>query len=333
MGSTGTIGGTHQCRFTMHRNSTVVSIAILTLLTALILYPAHRILAQASAQVSIEPSFLQIRTGETAALTLELHNASQVFGFEAQLSFDPDILQMVDQDPGTDGIQVAHGSFFPIEQGFLVANRVDNDTGQILYAFTLLAPAAPLEGQGSLLSFEFEAISPGHTSLNLDTVILASIDGKPLPASLQDGEVIVVNPSGDRATPTTLSSSPTNSPTQTRVPSMTPVLPTLTLTHSETRETPNPNTAEPAGKTATTSSPTPVAWAAGGDEQIQAMDQDSDADLQGATHPDLEPETRPAESGWQPSWEILIAVLLVLALVILQLVRYVWFREKRNGQS
>jgi len=67
---------------------------------------------------------------------------------------------------------------------------VDNQKGEITYAFTLLAPAPAVSGDGSLIKFEVLAVAQGWSTMELDT-ILASPDGMALSIDIHNGQVNV----------------------------------------------------------------------------------------------------------------------------------------------
>ena len=83
------------------------------------------------------------------------------------------------------------GDIFDVSQSFLVVNQVDQDSGEITYAITLLAPAPPETGDGSLITFKLHAIDIGNSALELVNVIMASPDGEAVPFNSIDGQVVV----------------------------------------------------------------------------------------------------------------------------------------------
>jgi hypothetical protein len=221
----------------MHRQSTNLrhsNIGILTyVLTGVILiFSFLLVAAQASTTVQFTPSLVSISYGERAQFSVEILNAENMYGFELHITYDPTKLQVVDGDPSVAGIQLLPGDLYDIGEGFLVASEADNETGKALFAFTLLAPATPMEGNGSLIIIEVEAIGGGSSAIELEEVILASPDGLALPFISNDGEVVVegapdvisteagssTEPSGMAATPTPKlpvdGDSPTNQLTQ-----------------------------------------------------------------------------------------------------------------------
>ena len=70
-----------------------------------------------------------------AGIDLQLAYAQGVYGADLSLTFDPTIVQVIDADETTDGIQIAAGSC--PAQGLTILNEVDNTNGTIRYALTL----------------------------------------------------------------------------------------------------------------------------------------------------------------------------------------------------
>ncbi|MBN1813563.1 MAG: hypothetical protein JXA14_17120 [Anaerolineae bacterium] len=134
--------------------------------------------------VALHPMAVHLSQGETVEVVVEVTNATDVFGAEVSLGFDPAHLQVVDADTTTEGIQLRSGAFLPAEDGFIVANRADNGSGTALYALTLLSPAVPSFGQGDLVTVVFRAVSEGEAYVTLEDVVLASPRGTALPVDV-----------------------------------------------------------------------------------------------------------------------------------------------------
>jgi hypothetical protein len=132
--------------------------------------------------------------GETGTIIVAVDQARDLYGYELHLAFDPAVIQITDANPGQPGVQIQPAGFMDENQGFAVANRVDNGLGTLDYAMTLLAPTEPVSGAGSLIELGVQAVAPGSSPLVL-SVTLASRDGVALPVETQDGSLVV---SGDQ---------------------------------------------------------------------------------------------------------------------------------------
>ena len=157
----------------------------------LALIAARPVTLQEQARVTVVHPTGSFEVGENVSIAVVVSDAMDVFGIEIHASFDPSILQVRDADETTQGIQVMPGDFLSIGDGFLVANRVDNDTGEIVFALTLLAPAEPVSGSGELMVLEFNAAGLGSSPFSLDSVILVTQDGLALPVAIESGTLTV----------------------------------------------------------------------------------------------------------------------------------------------
>jgi hypothetical protein len=176
--------------------------------------------------IRIKPEILRLNPGQEANITIAIDSASNLYGFELHLKFDSTIIQVVDSDSDLPGVQVHPGDIFDLNQTFLVINQVDNETGEITYAITLLAPASPVTGDGTLIQFDIQAAAVGTSALELVDVIMASPDGEALPFTEFDGQVIVEADEIGSPIPTQI---PVSSPTPPQSFTETPS-PTTTLT-------------------------------------------------------------------------------------------------------
>jgi LysM repeat protein len=207
--------------------------------------PAQVTAAQSEAVIRLEPATPQLNVGDTAIIEIRVDNVVNLFAADAQLQFNPAVLQVQDADAGREGVQIQPGNF-PIPD-FVITNVVTNTSGIINYAATDLAPLEPVSGSGTLARITFQAIAPGESEVTFSAFGLIGDNGQALPATSQAGRITV----GQGPT-----STPTNTPlpgqeTATFTPIPIPLTPTATPLF-----TPTP-TATPILATATPS-PTPT---------------------------------------------------------------------------
>jgi hypothetical protein len=185
--------------------------------------------AQSISVVRFEPSETILQPGETTRVTLWIEAAAEIYGVEIHLTYDAASVMIVDGDQGTPGIQLVPGDFLSSEAIFEVANEADNELGQAIYAATLLAPAEPATGEGTLLAFDLLAVAGAEDTLSLSSVILASPDGLALATDVRDAHITVTGePAPATATPTGAQverPSPTVPPTQLPAATLTQVIP------------------------------------------------------------------------------------------------------------
>jgi hypothetical protein len=216
------------------------------------LLPGHRAGA-AGTIVQVTPAHVDIGVGETGDISIGIVDAADLYSVSVVVGFNPAIAEVQDVDPLLGGIQVFPGSFpGPSEQpGTVVTNSADNAAGTVSYEFTLIPPAVPATGSGTLATIRFVGVAPGATSVLIQTGTLSDEFGDPLQVTFVDGTVSVhADPT---ATPTQppATATPTPTETPTEVPTGTP---TSTLTPTETvSPSPSATTTETATTTVTAS--------------------------------------------------------------------------------
>lgn len=339
----------------------------LGVLLCLVSLPVRSTRAQAETTLLIEPAAASLAPGEGVRLALAINEASDVYGFEVRIQFDPAVIQVVDQDLDKPGIQVAAGDFFDLNEGFLIANQADNGAGEITYAFTLLSPATPKQGDGDLISFEVQALAAGQSQIVLESAILATTDGESLPFSARGGQVTVAGEGAETPTALPLSSTPTGTPGQASptatsppiTPTGTPAAGVPTATPAAVTPTATPGEALPTASLTPTGQPSATQGARYTETAAPASPSPTDLSIDEATataiaavtaQPSPSPtRTRlavptaraagPQEEEQPPSgfgawwlWAVGLLVLLIGVLVIAGLV-IAYFLRARRGQE
>ncbi len=222
-------------------------IGLALLLTVLFSIPAGYGLAQGSATVLLSPQSATVTTGGATTVEIRIENVTGLYGAEVHLTFDPALLEVVDSDQATDGVQILAGSFLKPE--VVPQNEVDLANGKIDFAISQMLPSAAVDGSGVLATVTFKGKAAGTSNVNFTNVLLADQSGNPIDATFQNGTVTIAE--GDTPTPTntpeaTLTPTPENTPTSTPTPENTP-LPSSTPSPAPT----------PTATPATTATPPP----------------------------------------------------------------------------
>ncbi len=138
-------------------------------------------LAQGGTKVYPQPV-----TAENGTLTIDLmaENVTDLYGLEFQLKYDPSVVSIQDVDPQKEGIQIEAGSFLPVDQGFVVANTVDETNGTINFAMTLLHPASPVSGTGPLARLKLNLLQNTPSTLQVENVNLVAVSLQTIPAEV-----------------------------------------------------------------------------------------------------------------------------------------------------
>jgi hypothetical protein len=147
----------------------------------------HTVQADPATTVTISPSPLTIKLGETGTVSIYINNVVNLYGVDIRLSFDPAKLEVVDADPGKAGVQMTPGDF--PQPDFLVRNVADNTAGTITYAVTQMNPTPEKSGSGIAFQFTLRGLSDGTSTLHFTQVTLADRNGSSIYAVANDGTV------------------------------------------------------------------------------------------------------------------------------------------------
>jgi hypothetical protein len=120
-----------------------------------------------------------------------IEQVSELFGAEIHLTFDPEVLEVVDADNAKDGIQIEPGTL-PAPD-FVVQNAADNQVGTVDYALTQLKPSEPRSGDGLLARVTFRGKRAASSQILLEQFVLADIEGTAIEALPQHAQVRVMN--------------------------------------------------------------------------------------------------------------------------------------------
>ena len=167
----------------------------LTLLLAFASALCWPTLANADPIVLVQ-SPVSVNQGSTFQVDINISGAADLYAYNLDLNFDPTILQAIDVTEG--GFLLGGGSGYTT---FFGAGFIDNTAGGVFFNFdTLLGNISGANGLGTLLQFDFAAISAGTSPLSLMNVGLVDSTSSPIcgdsttPAcSSADGSV-VINP-------------------------------------------------------------------------------------------------------------------------------------------
>jgi hypothetical protein len=147
------------------------------------------VIQPAQATLKLVPQAVQLDVDATTVLDLAITQVSGLYGIEAHLRFDPEVLEVVDADPTREGVQLEAGTF-PTPD-FVALNRVDNVAGTIDYAVTQLSPREPREGSGVVARITVRAKQPSMTLVEIEKFILTDTSAGVIDARGENGEIRV----------------------------------------------------------------------------------------------------------------------------------------------
>lgn len=165
----------------------------LVILIAALLLPPQLAAAQGTT-LSLVPSAAAVKVGDTVHVDIRIDGASDLYAAEVYLAFSP-ALQVLDDDPLADGVQILPGSVFPrSDPSYIVLNKADNTAGTVGYAITLLAPETPIAGSGTLATIRFAARNAGTATVRWTYSQLANGQGMDITHTTRDLTIQIAEP-------------------------------------------------------------------------------------------------------------------------------------------
>jgi len=153
--------------------------------------PTATSLPSTGAAVAIESAAVQPPNCSTTPTTaLRVSRVLDLQGVEFKLQFNPQIAQVVDADPGKEGVQIALGDVFKSQNNFVAVNQVDQNAGVIEFAAVLVGQQS-FSGDGALAEITWQARQGGVSDLALTQVNLASPGGGIIQAAINNGKIEV----------------------------------------------------------------------------------------------------------------------------------------------
>ncbi|MYH84112.1 hypothetical protein F4141_25795 [Candidatus Poribacteria bacterium] len=112
--------------------------------------------------------------GDTFTLNLNAEKVSDLAGWQADIAYDHNVLEVV---------KVTEGDFLKAQGGdtFFQDGAIDNTTGKIIDLFSARISESGVNGIGTLLSVTFKAKAGGETQVTLENFEFSSISGAIIP--------------------------------------------------------------------------------------------------------------------------------------------------------
>jgi len=135
--------------------------------------------------VTFEPVSQEAVLGDSFYLDVVVKDVEDLYGFQFQLSFDPEIVEAISLVEG-DFLSTGGSTFFK-------AGEIDNTAGTIDWTYGLLLDGVPgVSGSGSLTTLNFNAIGSGTTLLTLSNVKLVDSSSQEITCGVEDGSITVI---------------------------------------------------------------------------------------------------------------------------------------------
>ena len=131
-----------------------------------------------------------LTAGDEITVTINISNVIDLYGAAVMLNFVPADLQVVDDDPGKDGIQITPADCPATD--FVVANEANNSIGSIEYSVIQLNPTPPFSGDCTMAHIHFRVQREVTTLVEFNQLLLADPNGETIPTTTTDLSLEVI---------------------------------------------------------------------------------------------------------------------------------------------
>lgn len=131
--------------------------------------------------------------GSSAVFTIDLKARKMVdlYGGQLAVTFDPKVLQVVDQDPGRPGAQIVPADF--PKPDTVLRNAANNTTGRIEYFFTLTGEKPGVNGAGTVAHIVMRGSGPGRSLMAITDTVLSDPQSLAIPTKAENALITVLN--------------------------------------------------------------------------------------------------------------------------------------------
>jgi len=144
--------------------------------------------------ISVSPSFSTVSISETVTVDIRVDGVEGLYGAQVELSFDPELVEVVDAYDFLPGVQIEEGEFLIPDTTF--RNLVDNNNGAIQYTVSLQGDKLGVSGGGVLARVTFHGLKAGLGTVGFTRVILSDPQSGQLSVLPSDGMVMVRDSTG-----------------------------------------------------------------------------------------------------------------------------------------
>ncbi|MCG3207039.1 MAG: hypothetical protein FOGNACKC_00639 [Anaerolineae bacterium] len=121
-------------------------------------------------------------------LQVRVENVANLAVVQMQLSYDRQVVQVIDADAAQRGVQVRVDPAFAT--GSIFENQVDTLRGEISFGAGVIGVPA-INGSSSLIAIDFRPQQVGATAVSIDSISLLDVNGQPIAAQVSSGSVTV----------------------------------------------------------------------------------------------------------------------------------------------
>ncbi len=138
----------------------------------------------------IDPEATSMGPGSEVTLTVKIADITNLYGIQFELVYAAGIVEVLDEDPATPGVQIGLGDFLtPVT---ITQNLADPLIGIIRFAINQYPPTPARSGSGTIARFRLRGLNEGATALAFHSSLLTDPEGNPI-AHRRAGGMVAVN--------------------------------------------------------------------------------------------------------------------------------------------
>lgn len=142
----------------------------------------------------IDPPTQDLNCGQISTFTVAIRDVANLYGVQFHLTFDPEVIEVIDPDGDPSNGIIEPGDIFPPSEYEVAYEVVDNGTGDIEWAISLLRvpkKAPPFAGSGSVAIVTVRALDEGTSPLVFLDAKLADGNASPIEVLTENGSITV----------------------------------------------------------------------------------------------------------------------------------------------
>ena len=144
-----------------------------------------------NATLYFEPYSTTVGTGEVFTLELRARKVAGLYGGQLAVTYDANVVKVVDLDPSRPGAQIRPGDFPKPDE--VLRNAANNTTGRLEYYFTLTGEKPGVTGTGTVAYLRLRADAAGQTLLHITETVLSDPQSLRIPATTENALVTVLS--------------------------------------------------------------------------------------------------------------------------------------------
>ncbi len=142
--------------------------------------------------IQLSPQTTEVLALETGKTTVQVFDVSSLSMVDLRLTFDPNLVEVVDADPTQDGVQIALGPWASAGGSAVSLNVVDNTRGEIAFTVAFASPDSWASVEEAFVVITWRGKQAGEASLGWQSLKLLDGNGNVIPHQFESGEVKVM---------------------------------------------------------------------------------------------------------------------------------------------